>query len=457
MVKRLAMSMVAGTLVALSAVVHAQELDPLLSLLVENKVITQEQAVAVQAQYDQKKKESKEQVKQVATEVVAQAKPNLGDLKGLKVGGTLFLSYQNGETFSSSSKSGDMTDAYNRFVLKRAYLDVQKDITPWMKARITPDILQDSAGNYVYRMKYAYALFHWKGNRAFSKPELEVGVVHTPWEDYSQGYYAYRMQDTTFLERVGLISSADVGSLFMGNFGPELPKSYQDEVSKKGAGRWGSYGAGVFNGGGYSTSEKNTNKTFQARISFRPLPDWAPGLQLHAFGITGKGNVSPTKSTKAPFIGREIYPEYSLLHGAITYQHPYFTLAGEYVKANGNTSGSRYYKETDYVAGKVDAADIYKAYEQEGYSFFAEAKFPGSKKWSVFGRMDYFDPDTKGILVLKNNRDVTRRYIAGVGYRLYKDNMLVFDCDVLQHSRYFKPGRRTPDEGRFQVTLQVKF
>jgi hypothetical protein len=444
-------------LVGMAAGIRAQEVDPLLQLLIDNKVITKDQAAAVQAEYDKKKAGAKEEIKQVATEVVAQAKPNLGDLKGLKVGGTLFISHQNGETFSSSSQSEDMTDAYNRFVLKRAYLDVQKEITPWMKARITPDILQDSAGNYVYRMKYAYALFHWKGNEFFSNPELEVGVVHTPWEDFSQGYYAYRMQDTTFLERVGLISSADVGSLFQGNLGQPLPKTFQDEVSKKAPGRWGSYAIGVFNGGGYATSEKNMNKTVQARLTFRPLPDYAPGLQLHLFGITGKGNVAPTKSTKAPFLGKEIYPEYSLLHGAITYQHPYFTLAGEYVKANGNTGGTRYYKESDYVAGKVNAGDILKAYEQEGFSFFAEAKFPGSRKWSVFGRMDYFDPDTKGILILHNNRDVTRRYITGVGYRLYKDNMLVLDYDVLQHSRNYKPGIKIPDEGRVQLTLQVKF
>jgi len=313
--------------------VGAQEVDPLLKLLIENKVITQEQATAVQAEYEKKKAGAKEEMKQAAQEEVAKAKPNLGDLSGVKIGGRIFASYQNGETFSAGSKSEDKTDAYNKFVLKRAYIEISKDITPWMRAQITPDISQDAAGSYNFRVKYALGLFHWNGGSFVAKPEVEAGIIHTPWLDFEEGINPWRCQDTMFMERVGIITSADAGVMFAGQFGGELPKSYQDDVAKKNPGRYGSFALGFYNGGGYSAVENNTNKTFQARVTYRPMPDILPGLQLSAFGITGKGNVAPSKSAKDPFKERKIYPTYSLLAGMISYQHEYFTLTAQTFEA----------------------------------------------------------------------------------------------------------------------------
>lgn len=445
---------------------QAQEMDPLLKILVDNKVITQEQAVAVQAQYDQQKLQqaaapsaavTKEEAQKIAEETVAKAKPNLGDLGGLKIGGTYYLSYQNGEKYSSSSKAEDRTDAYGKFVLKRFYVDVRKDITPWLSVRGTTDIHQDSSGNYSVRAKYAHALFKWKGNAFVGKPFLEAGMVHTAFLDWEDGINRYRMQDSLFSERVLSLPSADLGLLLAGNFGADLPKSYQDEVSKSFPGRWGSFAIGVFNGSGYSGSEANQDKVLQARVSLRPLPDFAPGFQVTLAGLEGKGNVAPTWVTSGTFAGYQNYPDWSLYQAMLSCQHPRFTVSAQYLWGVGNNKGDAIYAPTDYVAGQVAMGDIYEGRESAGYSFFGEYRFPANRRFSAFYRHDHFDPDTKNILLLKNNEDVQKRDILGFAWWLYKDNAILFDYENLSHSRYYAPGKKTPDEGRFQITLQIKY
>lgn len=477
--RRMGLGWMLAGLFSLAVGVEAQEmqLDPLLQLLVENKVITMDQAVGVQKEYDRRKAAQQppvvvpppapapapaegvtpEQAKKIAEEAVATAKPNLGDFKGWKLGSTLFLSYQNGEKFSGTSAAADKTDPYSRFLVKRAYLDVRKEITPWLSARVTPDITQDSTGDYKLRLKFAYAQFSWKGNGVFGKPSLLAGIVPTPWDEFDSGVNRYRMQDAMFADRILGAPSADVGLFLTGNFGAEMPKSYQDEVAKAHPGRYGSWSIGVYNGSGYNGTEVNPNKTLQARATFRPLPDVAPGLQFSLGGTWGKGNVAPSFVTAGAFAGYKVYPDWNLYQAMVSYQHSRFALSAQYLKADGNPKGDALYIASDYLAGQVAASDIYKARESAGYSFFGEYRFPATKKLSAFYRHDHFDPDTKDILRLKNNEDVQKRDILGFAWWMYKENCLLFDYDVLRHSRYVAAGRETPDEGRFQITLQLKF
>ena len=469
--RKVLLALAVAALIGISPAALAQELDPLLKLLIENRVITQQQAEAVQKEYDRRKggpgeeasgAVTEEKVRQIAQEETAKAKPNLGDLGGIKIGGRIYYSFQNGSAYSPTSPSDDMTDTYNRFLLKRSYIEISKDITPWMRAQITPDIWQDTNGSFNFRVKYAYGLFHWNSNGFVAKPEIEAGIIHTPWLDFEEGINTWRMQDTMFMERVGIITSADAGVMFAGQFGGELPKSYQDEVAKKNPGRYGSYAIGIYNGGGYASAEANTNKTIQARLTYRPMPDIAPGLQISAFGIWGKGNAAPKEFDKDPFKYREIYPDYSVFAGMLSYQHAYFTLTAQAFKAQGNAGGSRYYSEKEYVPGEVDPSYIFKSRYQKGYSFFGEAKFPESKKWSLIARYDHYDPDTKGVLEATHKYDKQDLTILGLAYHLYKENRLLFDYQVLDHDGVYKDAKSgfylgIPSEKRLQMTLQIKW
>ncbi|MFB3851190.1 MAG: hypothetical protein ACE14Q_04600 [Acidobacteriota bacterium] len=444
-----------------SVAIFSQELDPLLQLLVEKKVLTAGEAQQVQKEYDSKKKTEQEETKKVVDDATKSFKPVADALKGIKIGGTYFYSYQNGTKFSATEKDG--LQSYNQFVLKRAYFDLKKEITPYLTARFTTDVHQDSSGSYLIRMKYLYGDFNWKGNSAFSKPHIEVGMCHTPWLDFSDYINPWRVQDTLFIERQKLVPSADLGFLFMTNFGPELPKSYQDDVSKGFPGKWGSLAIGLYNGGGYGSAEKNTNKMWHYRVSFRPIPAYAPGLQLSIGGANGKSNIAPTNYDKSgPFLDRRIYPDFKMFNYMLSYQHSRFTLSFEGFKAEGNTSGSSYYTPSQYVAG-VDYGDIFKGYKQKGYSYFGQVYLDGNKKWVLWGRYDHYDPDTEGIFetVKKHSEDVQKRYIYALAYKLYKDNLILLDYERLSHSKYYtniiSGDKEMPTEERLQLTLQIKF
>lgn len=435
----------------------SQELDPLLKLLIEKKVLTEEEAVSVQKEYDKKKAESREETKNVVTEETKNLKPIATALKGLNIGGTYFISYQNGTQFDPSQE--DATKSYNKFVLKRGYLDIQKNITPYLNVRFTPDITLDTTGDYKLRMKFLYADFLYKGNSVFTNPHLEVGMIHFPWFDMEEGINTYRMQDSHFLDRSGIAQTADLGILFGTNFGEPLSEEYQKNVSSKYPGKWGSFELGIYNGGGYTANEKNTNKAIAGRVSFRPFPSFLAGLQFHILGVSGKGNVADnTRYDKAgPFEGKKIYPDWKLLSYILTYQHSRFNIVAQYFEGEGNLSGSAYYTPSNYVPHLVSLDDIFKAYSEKGYSFFADVKLGEKKKWRLMGRFDYFDPDTKDILKLTNSEDVQKRYIYGVAYQIYQNNIILLDYQCLTHSRYFKVNEKIPNEDRWQLTLQIKF
>ena len=164
-------------------------------------------------------------------------------------------------------------------MLKRGYIDVRKEITPYFNARITPDIYLDSSGNTNVRMKYLYGAFQKKELGFIGKPYLEFGMAHMPWLDFEENINRFRMQDTMFMERVGLFNSADIGVLVAGNFGEELTKEYKDAVNPGQAGRWGSFGVGLYNGGGYSASRRTPTRCSRAGSACARCPTSFPACR----------------------------------------------------------------------------------------------------------------------------------------------------------------------------------
>jgi hypothetical protein len=327
----------------------------------------------------------------------------------VKIGGTWYLSYQDGESSGVD---------YSKFVIKRGYISVDANISSFMSARITPDITQDSAGDIKVRLKYAYAKFHKPSLGYVTRPNVEVGVVHMPWLDFEEHINAYRMQDTMFMERNGLFNSADFGVTFAGLLGQELPEDYQKTVSKAYPGRRGSFAIGVYNGGGYHASEKNSDKPIEGRLSYRPFPDSLPGLQLSYFGIRGKGNT-------------EAEPDWDVDALMASWESRYLVTTGTWYDGAGNQKG-------DAVDAHGDALD------RDGWSVFAEGRL--HPRWSVIARYDRFDPN-KAV-----EQDDQVRTIAGVAFHLGKGNSVLLDYDVVDFEKAGKP-----DDSRIQLTLPVKY
>jgi hypothetical protein len=287
------------------------------------------------------------------------------------------------------------------------------DVTTVSDPEDTPeDAPNNLDGSIAVRIKYAYGKFKFPDLAFFTKPYLEVGVVHMPWLDFEEHVNMYRCQDTMFMERNGLFNSADLGVTFVSLLGGEMPKEYQDSVSHYYPGRYGSMSFGLYNGSGYHASEKNQNKVLEGRLTVRPLPDIIPGLQLSYFGIWGKGNNKDTN------------PDWQVNNGFASFEHEYVVLTGQYYWGEGRQNGG---DEND----------------KEGYSFFAEVK--PHKKFSIIGRYDRFDPNDD------IDDDENSRYIVGAAYHIDKQhkNMIVLDYDQVDYEQ------NKSDDKRIQLTLQV--
>jgi hypothetical protein len=381
-----------------------------------------------------KEKEVEQKIEKKVTEAVPADTKDFGSiakaLKGFKFGLLWYLSYMNGEGVDVGGSAGD-DEGRSKFAIKRGYFRVTKEFMPWFEAHMTLDVttVSDSEesgdpsnnldGSIAVRVKYAYGKFKLPDIAFLTKPFFEVGVVHMPWLDFEEHLNWYRCQDTMFMERNGLYNSADIGITFASLLGGEMPKEYQEKVNSNYAGRYGSMSAGIYNGGGYTASEKNQNKALEGRLTIRPLPDIVPGLQFSYFGITGKGNTGANL-------------DWTVNNGFVSFEHEYVALTGQYYWGKGNQKGD-------------------DENEKDGYSFFAELKlynmFKNSlNRFSVIGRYDEFDKNTDV------DDDESSRYIAGVAYYLDKPhkNMVLLDYDTVDYKESGKS-----DDKRIQLTLQV--
>ena len=341
--------------------------------------------------------------------VGAQQRPAEVRYPEVRIGGLWYLSFQQGSVSHAD---------FSRFIIKRGYINVEAKLFSFMSARITPDVTQEETGDLKVRLKYAYAKFTPRDLGFITKPEVEFGVVHMPWLDFEEHLNNYRMQDTMFMERFGLFDSADMGVTLMGLLGGSLPEEYRKTVNNYFPGRFGSFAFGVYNGGGYHAREENTNKAFEGRLTLRPLPDQAPGLQFSYFGVRGKGNSAAA-------------PDWSVDSVMASYESRLMVLTGTWVDALGNQSGLA-----------VDASG--QALDSKGWSLFGEAKL--SPRISVIARYDRFDPNQA------SEDDTQSRTIVGAAYHIGKGNTVLVDYDRLT---FGQSGRLVSD--RIQVTLQVSY
>lgn len=352
-------------------------------------------------------------------------------IDNLEIGALWYLSYQNGESAGN---------AYNRFTVKRGYIDFKKQMAPWLEARITPDVHQDALGDMKVRLKYAYAKFKMPTKGIVCKPWLEFGQVHMPWLDFEEHINYYRLQDTMFAERNKNFNSSDFGATFGALLGGEIDKGYQKAVSNKYPGRYGSFAFGVYNGGGYHAVEQNENKAIEGRLTIRPVPDDLPGLQVSYFGIYGEGNVDHAVLVTTPdplkpdstITTQMSAPDWRCNLGQVSYEHQYVTLTGTVIMATGNQGGS-----FDKTTGK--------AVDHGGYSVFGEFKIPETKS-SVIARWDHYDPDTD----IDNNEN--DRMIVGYAYHLPTHSMFLVDLERVS----FADDSRD-DDWRVQTTVQIHY
>jgi hypothetical protein len=405
--------------------------DPLLEVLIRKGVLTPEEARQVEkearALEREREKKVQEQVKEQVTEKVQKAEERVEKkvekkatawkvpeaLKGLKVGVLSYLDYSLGST---PIAHGDH-NSLNRFTLTRGYLNVQKEITPWLHARVTPDVTLDANNDWKLRLKYLYAeLRPWNLGNYLTDMKNEIGLGHVAWHDFEENVNPYRCQGTMAIERAGVFNSADLGLSLRGYFGGRLPNAKQVVGNEHYDGLYGSWHLGIYNGGGYHAPERNDNKVLEYRLTLRPLPDLLPGLQATYFGVYGKGN----QSTKGNFGANNLdyFPDWIIHEAFLSYQHPWFILTGQFFAAKGNQAGN-------WVANPGPDGRAGSLWTQ-GWSVFGDVRLPirilGQNRLHVFARHDWFNADIDQVV----SRDARyRKLITGMACEVYKQNLFL--------------------------------
>jgi hypothetical protein len=297
----------------------------------------------------------------------------------------------------------DTANHNNAFDVTRAYINLIGKFAGGVGVRVTADVNRPAGDNSLrYRLKYAYATYQAAG----SPLTFKLGLIHTPWIDWEEALWDYRMQGPVALDRNGYLTSADFGAGIDGKWGP-------DKVNMQ---------VTFVNGEGYSGGTGDQRKDIEARVSVRLLDtndsSRVGGLRISGYAGYGK----PTGGGK-----RQRYV------GMLSYRTKQVTLAGEY-------------------AITKDSAGAGALLDGQVASGFGVFKFPNSKA-AVIGRVDFVKPNKNGVSTTPGFSNT--RFIAGLSYQVSPNLRALADVDYLS----YKNGSPTPaaEAARASGLFQIQF
>lgn len=315
--------------------------------------------------------------------VLATAQSAAAQTPTVTVGGLGYLQY--GYQLHTDSTLKPNGGHQNNFDVTRAYINVLGKLAHGVSARITTDISSRNGTFTQLYVRLKYAFVAW--NPENSPLTYKIGEIHTPWLDWEEALWDYRMQGQMAMERGGYLSSSDFGAGIDGNFG-------YDKLN---------FQAGVYNGENYSGTPGDNRKDLMGRASFKlinsDLPGRVGGLRLSAYGQYGK-----------PTTGGERYRAI----GMLSYKSKLFTLAGEYGWVRDSIAGD-----------SVGAPNAVARRTGRVLSFFGVLNIPKTKL-ALIGRFDSTDPNTDGAAI----NDRISRFIGGASYQLSPNLRLLADVDA---------------------------
>ncbi|MBN1638031.1 MAG: hypothetical protein JW866_03635 [Ignavibacteriales bacterium] len=308
-----------------------------------------------------------------------------------------------GQWFLGLQQKNSQSISRNQFTLKRGYITFRKEFTENLSVRFTQDITLDEegsdAGNIEMRLKYCYLKYKTNALSFLTNTYFEFGLVHRPWLSFEEDINRYRVQGTMYLERYNILNSADFGLTFVGLLGEKITDSEILERSKTPPGKFGSFAIGIYNGGGYHAIENTNNKTFEGRLTIRPLYEILSGLQLSYTFVYGKGNT-------------ESLPDFNFNSAILSIENKSYVLSSQYYSGQGNSSGNL-------------ADSVGNSFVNDGYSIFGEVKIFDSII-SLFARYDFF----------RSNSYKSHRAILGIAYYFTNKSKFIVDIDYLANDKF---------------------
>src|SRR4051812_26505310 len=288
--------------------------------------------------------------------------------------GTGVLVYsQYGIQFKTDSVTGRHLNAFD---ITRAYINVTGKFTDGIGIRVTPDVYRVTDGSLAFRLKYAYAT--WTPEK--SPLTAKFGLMHTPWLDWEEALWDYRMQGSMAMERfrspaaAGYLPSSDFGAGIDGKFG-------YDKVN---------FQLGAYDGEFYSKPEGDSYKDIEARASVRVLEtdnhSRVGGLRVTGYAGLGR-----------PTGGGPRHPHICMG----PYKSKLVTLAGEFGRARDRLDNLAPVTGSPTPPAPVPQTD------SNIWSVFGVLNVPKTKA-ALIGRYDRQKPDTD---MSGNDQE---RFIAGV-------------------------------------------
>ncbi|HYK11738.1 MAG TPA: hypothetical protein VEV39_13160 [Gemmatimonadales bacterium] len=299
----------------------------------------------------------------------------------------------------------DTAAHFNAFDVTRAYLNVIGHFSGGITTRVTADIAHSAAvgASQTFRLKYAYAGWNPEG----SDLTYKLGLFQTPWLDWEEALWDYRMEGATVFDRAGYLASSDFGIGADGNINKE-------QVD---------FQAGIFDNGSYSTGLGDQRKNIQARLSVRAMntddASRVGGLRVTAFALVGK---PVTGGTQSRFLGM------------VSYKSKTLTLAAE----GGVTDDSLSASAAPTKGQVISAFGVYH---------FTDSPV------ALIARFDNIKPNKAALSTVPGFTNT--RLIAGVSYQLTTNVRLLGDVDLLS----YKNGSPTPaaEAARELAQFQAQF
>lgn len=301
---------------------------------------------------------------------------------------------------------------YNGFDITRVYFGAKIKLTDHWNMRVLSDIARESSyeiesidededgeidnyeldenkksGKFGMYIKYAYLDY-----APYDLLAVRGGLHGTPWAGFVDKYWGYRFVAKSLTDKYKLNSSADLGVSLHG----KLPSKF------------GGYQFMVMNGEGYKHPEQNEGKATHFRLNLTPL-NMVDALKH----LTLAGSARYEK--KDPDIESTYLLYTALLHYKYEINEDMnFGLGFEYAGASEQP--------------RRDAEDV-EIVQSMGYSAFGQLSFPYGL--AMFGRYDFFDPDTEndedeGI----GYQDETSYIVAGISYKPIKYVMFALNYQM---------------------------
>jgi len=296
-------------------------------------------------------------------------------------------------TLSNDTLKADSNITHiNNFDITRAYFNVNGSFAGGVKGRLTGDVYRVADGSLAYRLKYAYV--SWTPEH--SPLTFKFGQIHTPFVDWEEALWNYRMQGTVAMDRQGYLTSSDFGAGVDGTFNSEMFN----------------FQAGVYGGEKYSGALGDQRKDLEARASYRLLAT-DDGSRVGGLRVTGYAQLG------APTTGGQR----NRFLGMLSYRSNDLTLAAEYAAITDSTTGgaSAIGGGSPVAMSHQKKATVVSAY---GVYHFPETRF------SVIARVDLVNSNTADT----TNNSKTTRVIGGVAYQLSPNLRLLADLDVLSYA-----------------------